>query len=116
MRTLAGLFLASALAAAPQIGKGRVVNAASNIPPGLPFYGLAQGAIFTIYGDGLSGDPQQANYPLPVSLGGTSVQVTVGDTTVDAIMIFVASQLDPHAHSHSRMLFSQDQTTNCFCF
>jgi uncharacterized protein (TIGR03437 family) len=69
------------------------VNAASNIPPGLPNAGIAQGAIFVVYGEALgpanisiSQTPFQST-----SLSNTSVAVTVGATTVNALMYYTSA-------------------------
>ena len=76
-----------------------VVNAASNIPQGLfPNAGLAQGSIFVAYGANLGPVALVAApaLPLPTSagLGGTSISVTVGGTTVNAPMVYsFASQV-----------------------
>jgi uncharacterized protein (TIGR03437 family) len=77
----------------PQIAANGVLNAASNAPVGLPNSSIAQGSIFTIYGSNLgpSSSPALA-YPLQPTLGGVSVQVTSGSTTVSAIPIFVGTQ------------------------
>jgi uncharacterized protein (TIGR03437 family) len=56
-----------------------VVNPAGGIPPGFPGYGLAQGSIFTIYGNNLgpSTAAQAAALPLPTTgLGGTTVSIS----------------------------------------
>jgi uncharacterized protein (TIGR03437 family) len=69
-----------------------VVNAGSHIGTGLPGAGIAQGAILLVTGQGLGSDPlQQASFPLPTTdgLGGVTVQVAVGDTTVNCIMVYV---------------------------
>src|SRR3954453_22981688 len=74
---------------------GGAVNVASRVPSGLPNYGVAQGAIFTVSGDDLGPEKLlQATYPLPTSggLAGTSVQVTVGETTVDAILVSTSAK------------------------
>ena len=74
-----------------------VYNAASWAPPSLPNSGIAQGAMFTVYGSGL-GPPtiQHAeSYPLPTTQGlaGTTIQVTVGTVTETCIMLYtVATQ------------------------
>src|SRR5437016_3588461 len=85
---------AAALAQAPTITAAE--NAATNIPPGLPNSAIAQGALFVVKGANL-GPPALAiatSFPLPASIGGTSVQVTVGGTTVDAIMYYsLAAQI-----------------------
>jgi uncharacterized protein (TIGR03437 family) len=73
-----------------------IENAATNIPPGLPNAAVAQGALFVVKGKNLG----PANvvvataFPLRTSIGGTSIQVTVGGTTVDAIMYYsLATQI-----------------------
>jgi hypothetical protein len=67
-----------------------IENAATNIPPGLPNAAIAQGALFVVKGKNLG--PANAvvasAFPLPISIGGTSIQVTVGGTTVAAIMYY----------------------------
>src|SRR5437899_10100144 len=91
----AALFIAGVAGAAPTIRSGGVVNAASHIPPGLPNYGIARGGIFIISGDNLGPEQlQEAQFPLPTSagLGGTSVQVTVGETTLDAILVYTSAK------------------------
>ena len=81
---------ASQLAASPTFTG--VVNPASNIPPGLPNYGIAQGSIFVGYGAGLgpSSLVSASSLPLPTTAGlaGTSISVTVNGTTVTAPMIY----------------------------
>jgi uncharacterized protein (TIGR03437 family) len=70
-----------------------VANAASRIPSGSPGYGIAQGGIFVVTGQGVGPEqPQQASFPLPTAagLGGVSIRVNVGDTAVDAIMVYVS--------------------------
>jgi len=81
----------ASLGAAPSIAG--VYNAGSWIPPSLPNSGISQGAVFAITGTGLGpATLQQAgSYPLPTSLGGTSVQVKVGSLTQDCIMIYTLS-------------------------
>ena len=75
-----------------------VVNPASNIPPGLPNYGIAQGSIFVIYGAGLGPATltQATSLPLPTTAGlaGTSVTVTVNGVTLPVPMLYtVQSQV-----------------------
>jgi uncharacterized protein (TIGR03437 family) len=67
-----------------------VQNAATNIPSGLPNGALAQGALFVVKGANLGPATftQAAAFPLPKSVGGTSITVTVGSTTVDCIMFY----------------------------
>src|SRR5581483_3231455 len=67
-----------------------VQNAASNIPSGLPNGGIAQGSLFVVKGSNLGPATfiQQTSFPFTTSIGGTSIQVTVGSTTVDVIMFY----------------------------
>jgi len=77
------LFAVSLYAQAPAITS--IQNPASNILPGLPNYGMAQGQIFVLYGANMGPTTivQPTSLPLPVSLGGTSVKITgLGSTTV----------------------------------
>lgn len=73
-----------------------IVNVASNIPPGMPNYGIAQGSLFAIYGSNL-GPPtlSVANLPLPTTAGlsGTSVTIGVNGTTVTAPIYFTRTDV-----------------------
>ena len=70
-----------------------VVNAASNILPGLPNAGIAQGGIFVVFGSGIG--PANITYaatPFQSStLSDTSVSVTVGGATVNALMYYASA-------------------------
>ncbi len=87
------IVLVATAAAQPQIAANGVLNAASNALVGLPNSSIAQGSIFTIYGVDLgpSSTPALA-YPLQNTLGGVSVQVSSGSTTLNAVPIFARSQ------------------------
>jgi uncharacterized protein (TIGR03437 family) len=73
-----------------------VVNAGSALPPGLPNSGIAQGALFDVYGTNLSAAPPsgkpytEATLPLPTTAGlaGTIITITVSGTTVTAPILF----------------------------
>ncbi len=67
-----------------------VQNAASNIPSVLPNGGIAQGALFVVKGSNLGPATfiQQTAFPFTTSIGGTSITVTVGSTTVNVIMFY----------------------------
>jgi uncharacterized protein (TIGR03437 family) len=85
-----------ALSAAPSITG--VTNAAATLPPGLPNSGVAQGAVFAVYGSGLGPSTltQAPSFPLPTTQGlaGTTVTVTVNGVTETCIMIYtVATQI-----------------------
>lgn len=78
------------LAAQPTVFTGGIVNADSLVPAGLPNANIAQGSIFSIFGTNLG--PSQSPglaFPLKTTLGGVSVQITVGETAIDAIPLFV---------------------------
>ena len=57
----------------------------------MPNYGIAQGAIFDVYGTGLAtATSALQSVPLPTVLNGTSVDITVNGTTTHAILYFVS--------------------------
>jgi uncharacterized protein (TIGR03437 family) len=96
-----GLVAAIAPAQAGQIGRtlnnsAAIVNNYSMITPGMPSYGIAQGSIVQIYGTGLTlaTSPLQ-NVPLPTTLNGTTVNITINGTTTHAILYYVSpTQID----------------------
>jgi uncharacterized protein (TIGR03437 family) len=88
------LFAIALIAAVPQRAFPQAaVNVASFANPNLPNGSLAQGGMFTVFGSNLGPATlvQSGSFPLPTSLAGTSIQATVGGTTVDCIMIFTAA-------------------------
>ncbi len=84
------MLLASTALAQPVISAGGVYNSANYTPAGFANSGVAQGSLFLIFGTGLgpAAVVQATSFPLPKQLGGTSVKVTVGGTSVDAIMAY----------------------------
>jgi len=70
-----------------------IVNAASSSYPPLQNSGIAQGSYFTIYGSGLGPSTGVGwnPYPLPTTLGGSTVSVSVGATTVTAYPQYVSA-------------------------
>ncbi|MEO7146177.1 MAG: hypothetical protein ABI165_22000 [Bryobacteraceae bacterium] len=84
------LVSAAALAAQPTIAPDGIFNAASNLYSELPNGGIAQGSIFVIYGSNLgpAALAQAPSLPLGTQLAGTSVNVTMGSTTVSPLMVF----------------------------
>src|SRR5260370_35376621 len=87
---LAGVSLLYAQAQGPVISANSVVNAASQIPPGLPNYGVAQGSMFILKGQGLASATPTitvADSPLPLTLAGASMQIAVRGATVDVRMV-----------------------------
>ncbi len=85
-----GLFAAAA-SAQPTIGG--ITNAASYSLSPLPNSSIAQGSFFAIFGTGLG--PTTAAvwqpYPIKTTLGGSTVNVTVGSTTVQALLYFTSA-------------------------
>ena len=84
------LFPAIGILAQPTINVP-AMNSAVARAPGMPGAGVAQGSIFSIYGTGLgpAGWTAATSFPLPTTLGGTTVAVTVQGTTVPAIILGV---------------------------
>ncbi len=76
----------------PTISPGGIVNHFSYALPGMPNAGIAQGAIFDLYGEniGPASLAPAPDFPLPTLLAGTSVQVTVAGTSTDVLLFFVA--------------------------
>src|SRR5258706_3721979 len=89
------LCLALITQAQPAIRAASVVNAANNLPPGLPNAGLAQGGMFVLKGRnlGAKGTVVANSFPLQTTMGGTSMKITVGSTTVNVIMVYVVGGL-----------------------
>ena len=88
------LVICAAIAVAqPVVNEGGILNAASYGLDGLPNAGIAQGSIFTVFGFGVGPATSQTvgAFPLPTTLGGTSIKVTVAGTTVDAIMLYTSA-------------------------
>ena len=92
-RVACGLALASALWAQARIPPHSVVNAAGFAPPGLEGGALARGSIFTIFGQRIGPDSPAAAtaFPLADNLNGVEIAITQGETSVQAIPLFVAS-------------------------
>ncbi|MDQ2901308.1 MAG: hypothetical protein M3Y07_16150, partial [Acidobacteriota bacterium] len=89
------LLLAAAFPAAaqlPVVTAGGVRNSASYAAPGLPNSAIAQGSIFSVFGNNLGPDTAEFgfDYPLPTLTPGgkVSVAVTVNGTTTQAIILY----------------------------
>jgi uncharacterized protein (TIGR03437 family) len=94
LRLLSALAFAGLAAAQnPAINAGGIVNVASFSFAGLPNGDPAAGSMVTIFGTNMGpATLQQAlTYPLPTSLGGTSIKITSGTTTTDAIINFTSA-------------------------
>ncbi len=79
----------AALAAMAQPAVNAVLNNASYALPPLPNSGIAQGSLMVIFGTNVANANATATaFPIPLTMGGSSVRVTVGGTTVDCLMIY----------------------------
>ncbi len=80
------------LAQAPSVSPGGIVNHFSYALPGMPNASIAQGSIFDVYGSNIGPVTltQAQGFPLPTAISGSSVQVTMGSTTVDVLLFYVA--------------------------
>lgn len=78
--------------AQPRIATDGVRNSASYSPAGFVNTGIAEGSLFTIFGEGLGPDTlQQASVPLPKTLAGTSVHVSAAGQNIDAFLFYVSA-------------------------
>jgi uncharacterized protein (TIGR03437 family) len=85
------VFLSLQLQAQPSVSKGGVVNVASYSFAGLPNGSIAQGSMFAVFGSNLgTTNSTGLSFPLPTTLNDTSIQVTSGSTTSNAIMIYTS--------------------------
>jgi uncharacterized protein (TIGR03437 family) len=89
------LFLANLVEAQSPAFTG-IVNPASNLPPGLPNYGIAQGSIFDIYGSNLgpASGVFASTSPLPTSAGLAGTVVTIsgnGGPSLNAPLLYVGA-------------------------
>ena len=87
------LFLTAGISAGQSPGITAIVNAASGLIQGLPNSGIAQGSIFLVTGTNLGPSTLvTATTPFQsTNVGGTSVSVTVGSTTVNALMYYTSA-------------------------
>ena len=83
----------SVFAANPAIAASGVKNAASYADPALPHGAIAQGSIFNVFGSNMG--PTSLAYastlPLPTTLSGTQVSVTVNGATAQCFMIYTSA-------------------------
>ncbi|MBI2819546.1 MAG: hypothetical protein HYX73_06170, partial [Acidobacteria bacterium] len=79
----------------PSIDADGIRNGASYALSGMPNAGIAQGSIFIVFGSNLGPASlvSVSSFPLPTSQGlaGTSTRVTVGSTTVNAIILYTSA-------------------------
>lgn len=92
------LFLTFSLSASaifsqtPVVSSGGIVNHFSYAAPGLPNGSIAQGSIFDIYGTNLGPAQLTAStgFPIPQTIAGSSVEITVAASTLKAFLFFVS--------------------------
>jgi uncharacterized protein (TIGR03437 family) len=79
--------------AQPSVNTGGALNSASYAYVGLPNSGIAQGSIFVLFGTNMGPTTMQqvSAFPLQKTLSGTSIQVTVNGTTVDALPLYTSA-------------------------
>jgi len=66
-----------------------VVNGASGVMPGQAQSVIAQGSLFVCYGYGLGKTLQnESGFPIPQTVGGTSIRISAGGSTYNALMIY----------------------------
>lgn len=84
---------ACAMAQTPVVYNRSIFNAASFMPSGVPGGAIAQGSIFSVFGQflGPTTPVRSGSFPLPTTLANVSVTVTQGSTTVNAIPLYVSS-------------------------
>ncbi|HEV2691060.1 MAG TPA: hypothetical protein VGV35_21035, partial [Bryobacteraceae bacterium] len=89
---LLGAIAWSAFAQAPQLYSRSVFNAASYTPAGIPGGAIARGSIFSLFGARLGPTPPVSSnsFPLPAALGGITINVIQGGTSVSAIPLYVS--------------------------
>lgn len=92
-KLLLTVVLAGGLQAAPVILPNGVVNAASSRLVGMPGSGIARGGLFSAYGSGMGPvvGVSASAFPLQTTLGGVSIRITLGTTTLQAIPLFVSA-------------------------
>jgi len=83
----------STVQAQPVVNTGGVLNAASYAITGLQNSDIAQGSMFVVFGQrlGPAALQQSQSFPLPTQLAGTSIRVTGGGVSADAIMIYTSA-------------------------
>jgi uncharacterized protein (TIGR03437 family) len=89
---LCTFLMGAAVAQPPLIYNRSIYNAASFMPAGVPMGAIAQGSIFTIFGNEMG--PSKAvtanSFPLGTTLAGVSINIVQGSTTVSAIPLYVS--------------------------
>jgi uncharacterized protein (TIGR03437 family) len=91
--TLAAVVLIWTSGLEAQVTLSAAVNAASYLNAKLPNGNLTQGGVFIVFGSGLGPSKlaEISAFPLPTILSGTSINATVGGTTVHCIMLYTSA-------------------------
>lgn len=90
---LFGFLLIATAVYAQQPVAGGVVNAGSYAFAGLPNAAIAQGSLFVLFGSNLGPATLQGapSFPLQTTLAGTAINISVGGTTTQALMIYTSA-------------------------
>ena len=101
--------------AQPYIAYRAIYNVGSYMAPGLPAGAIAQGSVFAIFGANIgpaATPPSASTFPLQTTVGGVSITVTQGSTTVNAIPIaFGPGQIDAIMPSNAPLGAASIQVT-----
>lgn len=85
------LCTSDAVAAAPVVNPGGVLNSASYALDGMPNSGVAQGSLFVVFGTDLAAPGLHvASYPLLKEFLGTSMRVTVKGETTRPLVVYTS--------------------------
>jgi len=84
--TTTGILITNAFGQVPVINNNGLMNNYSNVLPGLPNYGIAEGSIFQVYGTDLSPTTVPLQSKPQANLSGVSITVTVNGTTTHPLI------------------------------
>jgi uncharacterized protein (TIGR03437 family) len=76
------VLMTAVASAQPTVNAGGILNNASYAT------GIAQGSMFAVFGNGLGSSGTVNAFPIPTVLSGTSIRVTAGGTTKDALIVY----------------------------
>src|ERR1035438_9341255 len=90
---LSAFLMGAAVAQPPLIYNRSIYNAASFIPAGVPSGTIAQGSIFSIFGTrlGPTSPVAASSFPLANTLGGVSINIIQGATSIPAVPVYVSA-------------------------
>ena len=89
----AAYLFSCAIAQAQYVYVDSVSNSASYFDSDSPGYGIAQGSLMVLFGYDIGPGQlvQSPGFPLPLALGGTSIQVTVNGAALDMPIVYTSS-------------------------